>query len=676
MQRLQREGRVAHPRVAVVPVALPARRLGQRRRQRGHRRAGRHVRQPLDRERRPLDRLAEAVVRDPGAPEPAAPEAVRGRDPRLCLLDVLGSVEPFCPGEDAVRAVAGVERVAPADAVALDAQGEVRDQSDRQAGGARVGHVPAPVDERPLGRRAAVVEDRLADELDLDGALGALDRADQHVVAVVVGGRPRVRRDLVLVVARPHRQRVANHDPAPGRLPRRHQHVRARLVRPRGGMVDPERRQPEEAGLAVEQAAEDARRVEGRDAQPVDRPVRGDERARVAVREERVVGDRRERRRCRGALRRRPCVGRSLAHSAIQGPCQLPWPATRALALLGAPRAGRVGVHRRRGIQQRLEHPPRLLDGVLAREAHRVADERRVQEHLVRRRALASLLGELDVELDAARPAHVGPVRVDDQPDARARIELDDELVRLGHPRLREDLEPRRVLEDEPELGLRDGKALAGTDEERHTGPAPVLDVEPKRSVGLGRRIGIDALDVEVAVVLPAHVVRRIGGLDRAKGRDERVLERLRIGSARRLHRRCPDDLHQVVHDDVPQGPDGVVEVSAILDAEVLRHRDLDGLDVVPVPDRLEQRVREPEIQDLLRPHLPEVVVDPVELRLVEVLMELVRERARRLEVVAEGLLHDDPRMSSSGRRRPAPGRPGRTGRAGSRGRRPVSRRP
>ena len=118
----------------------------------------------------------------------------------------------------------------------------------------------------------------------------------------------------------------------------------------------------------------------------------------------------------------------------------------------------------------------------------------------------------------------------------------------------------------------------------------------------------------------------------------------LGIGSAGRLHRRCPDDLHQVVHDHVPQGSDGIVEVSAILDSEVLGHRDLDGLDVVSVPDRLEERVCEAEIQDLLGSHLPEVVVDPVELRLVDVLMELVSECARRLEVVPERLLHDDPR--------------------------------
>ena len=48
------------------------------------------------------------------------------------------------------------------------------------------------------------------------------------------------------------------------------------------------------------------------------------------------------------------------------------------------------------------------------------------------RRSLAALLGELEVELDAPGPAHVGAVGVDDQPDPCRRVELDHELVRLG----------------------------------------------------------------------------------------------------------------------------------------------------------------------------------------------------------------------------------------------------
>ena len=81
-----------------------------------------------------------------------------------------------------------------------------------------------------------------------------------------------------------------------------------------------------------------------------------------------------------------------------------------------------------------------------------------------------------------------------------------------------------------------------------------------------------------------------------------------------RLHRGRGDDLHHVVHDDVAKRADRIVEVAAVLDAEVLGHRDLDALDVVPVPDRLEHRVREPQVEDFLQAHLPQEVVDPVEL--------------------------------------------------------------
>ena len=66
------------------------------------------------------------------------------------------------------------------------------------------------------------------------------------------------------------------------------------LVGARRRHVDAVRREPEVAGAAVEQAAEDARAVERGHAQPVDRPVRRHQRAGVAVGQEGVVGDRRE----------------------------------------------------------------------------------------------------------------------------------------------------------------------------------------------------------------------------------------------------------------------------------------------------------------------------------------------------------------------------------------------
>ncbi len=114
--------------------------------------------------------------------------------------------------------------------------------------------------------------------------------------------------------------------------------------------------------------------------------------------------------------------------------------------------------------------------------------------------------------------------------------------------------------------------------------------------------------------------------------------------AGRNLHGGGTDHLHEVVDDDIAQRADGVVEVPAILDAEALGHGDLHRGEVVATPDRLERRVGEPQVEDLRDAHLPEEVVDPVQLRLVDVLVHLLGERASRLEVMAERLLHDDPR--------------------------------
>jgi hypothetical protein len=204
------------------------------------------------------------------------------------------------------------------------------------------------------------------------------------------------------------------------------------------------------------------------------------------------------------------------------------------------------------------------------------------------------------------------------------------------------------VLEDDAQLGLGDRQPLARADEERDACPAPVLDLESESGRTSPSSIRRDAVDREVPVVLAAHVVGRVG-LDHslAEG-DLGVLDRLGLAAGGRLHRAAATDLHQVVDDDVAQRADRVVEVAAVLDAEVLGHRDLHRGDVVPAPERLEHRVREAEVDDLLEPHLPEVVVDAVELRLVDVLVQLLGERARRVAVVPERLLdHDAARLVS-----------------------------
>src|SRR6185295_7523472 len=99
---------------------------------------------------------------------------------------------------------------------------------------------------------------------------------------------------------------------------------------------------------------------------------------------------------------------------------------------------------------------------------------------------------------------------------------------------------------------------------------------------------------------------------------------------------------------------DGVVEVAAVLDSEALGHRDLHALEVVAAPERLQHRVGETQVEDLVRAHLSEEVIDAKQLRLVDVLVELVRKLPRRRAVVTERLLDDDASVLGQSRLRQA----------------------
>ena len=73
---------------------------------------------------------------------------------------------------------------------------------------------------------------------------------------------------------------------------------------------------------------------------------------------------------------------------------------------------------------------------------------------------------------------------------------------------------------------------------------------------------------------------------------------------------------------------------------------------MVPVPDRLDHRVGEPQVEELVDAHLAEEVVDPIQLGLVDVLVYFRGERACGLEIVAKRLLDDHAgRLGQAGRR-------------------------
>ena len=116
-------------------------------------------------------------------------------------------------------------------------------------------------------------------------------------------------------------------------------------------------------------------------------------------------------------------------------------------------------------------------------------------------------------------------------------------------------------------------------------------------------------------------------------------------GTVRRLHRQQRRHLQQVILHDVAQCADRLVELAAAFDAEPLGHRDLHVRDVVAIPDRLEKRVGEAEIVEVLDRLLAQIVIDAKDRLLAKYLMQRPVQRLRRREVAAERLFDDDARL-------------------------------
>ena len=296
VQRPQHEGRVAHPAVAVIPVAISARSLGQRRGGgRDHRSRGR-VGEPLEGQRAALQVRAPGVVRERSVLEPLLPEATGAGQPRGRLL-VVCRQRMAGPAERDERPLAFAQRRSRPRPRTFEAESQIGHEAQPQVDPLRGGHrlVVPRAGIGPVGGQAAVVERRLALELDLGRALHALDQPQQHVIRVVVGRRaPVAVRALVLVVPRPDAQRVAHDHPPHAGLPAGLEHHRPRDVAPARGDAHIGGTDPKGACVSVQDRPEHARRVHPRQAHPLDVAARRDERRRFAVGQERIVPDRRE----------------------------------------------------------------------------------------------------------------------------------------------------------------------------------------------------------------------------------------------------------------------------------------------------------------------------------------------------------------------------------------------
>ena len=102
-----------------------------------------------------------------------------------------------------------------------------------------------------------------------------------------------------------------------------------------------------------------------------------------------------------------------------------------------------------------------------------------------------------------------------------------------------------------------------------------------------------------------------------------------------------------MILDDVSQRAGFLVKRPAALHAQCFRHRDLDVIDEVAVPHRLENAVGKAEDQQVLHRFLAEVMVDAEDLALVKHRVHLVIQFARRIQVMPEGLFDDTTRPAA-----------------------------
>ncbi len=116
------------------------------------------------------------------------------------------------------------------------------------------------------------------------------------------------------------------------------------------------------------------------------------------------------------------------------------------------------------------------------------------------------------------------------------------------------------------------------------------------------------------------------------------------LNGSGRLNRHQGHDLQQVALDHVPERAGGIVVAGAAFQGEVLVKDDLHLFDVVPVPDRFQECVREAEAQDVEHRRLAQEVVHPVDVVLRDQRRQGLVEVAGGILTGPERLFHHQPR--------------------------------
>ena len=297
-------------------------------------------------------------------------------------------------------------------------------------------------------------------------------------------------------------------------------------------------------------------------------------------------------------------------------------------------------------VDDRLNDAPAGFDHVGALEERRVADHAIAQEALVAGAVFdAEIIAVVEVHVDEAELHHgARNFRAEAERDAFFRLDVNDQAIRfeIFYGGVAEEDEWRAAkLDDDFGGALRE--ALAGAEVEGNAGPAPVVDLEFQRDEGFGVGVGCDvglaaiagnmfAVDGAFVVLAADGVGENILGHERLNGVEDFglfVADFVGVEGDGRLHRGHGEELEEMVGNHVAKGAGGFVEAAAMFDADGFGGGDLHVVDVIAIPERLDDVVREAEDHQVLDGLFAEVVVDAVDLIFGEDLFQIFVELDR-----------------------------------------------
>ena len=125
------------------------------------------------------------------------------------------------------------------------------------------------------------------------------------------------------------------------------------------------------------------------------------------------------------------------------------------------------------------------------------------------------------------------------------------------------------------------------------------------------------------------------------------ITEVIRIEDSRRFHSSKSYKLNQMILYHIPQSSRRFIESATLLDSQILYSGNFYVVDIIPVPERLENTIGKTEGQHILRCLFTEKMVNTVNLMFFENRSINFIQFTCRFEVVTERFFNDDTRMGS-----------------------------